>query len=69
LKQGLRVRFSSAAKILKACQTHRKRFRQLGSEVAVLIQIRENAEETLKAWDFEWTEEHEPPAPEEPPEG
>ena len=37
----------SAAKILKACQTHRSRFRQLGSEAAVLIQVRENAEAVI----------------------
>ena len=34
----------SAAKILKACHDHRKRFRRLGSDVEVLIQVRENAE-------------------------
>jgi hypothetical protein len=49
----------SAAKLLKACKEHRRRFRQLGDEVAVLIGVRENAEETLRVWDFEWTEEDE----------
>jgi hypothetical protein len=42
----------SAAKILKACQEYRKRFKQLRAEVAVLIAARENAEETLKDWDL-----------------
>jgi hypothetical protein len=49
----------AAATILKACKDHRKRFRHLEDEVAVLIAVRENAEETLKAWDYEWTEEDE----------
>ena len=42
----------STAKILKACLEYRKRFKMLGAEVAVLIAVRENAEQTLKAWDF-----------------
>jgi hypothetical protein len=37
----------SAAKILKACQEHRKRFKKLGVEVEVFIAVRENAEKAL----------------------
>jgi hypothetical protein len=37
----------SAAKILKACQDHRKRFKQLGFEVEMLMTVRENAEKAL----------------------
>ncbi len=42
----------SAAKILKACKEHRKRFRQLLEyDVAALIEVRENAEAVLRDWD------------------
>jgi hypothetical protein len=38
----------TAAKILKACKEQRKRFRQLGLEAEVLIDVRENAEQIIK---------------------
>jgi hypothetical protein len=38
----------SAAEILKACKEYRKRFRELGHEVEVLIEVRENAEKALR---------------------
>jgi hypothetical protein len=40
----------SAAEILEACKANRKRFRQLESDVTLLIHVRENAEEHLSLW-------------------
>jgi hypothetical protein len=42
-----------SASLLKACQSQRKHFRKLISEVAELIEVRENAEEALKVWSLE----------------
>jgi hypothetical protein len=41
----------SAAEILEACKAHRKRFRQLESDVMLLIHVRENAVDHLSMWD------------------
>jgi hypothetical protein len=56
----------TAAKLLKACLAQRQRFRQLASEVEVLIQVRENAEAAVfdeqrfdEDFGLEWTEEDE----------
>lgn len=49
----------TAAELLKACREYRHRFKALSVDVEALIQVRKNAEEALKAWDFEWTEEDE----------
>jgi hypothetical protein len=38
----------TAAKILKACKEHRKRFKQLGLEVEMLIDVRQNAEQVIE---------------------
>jgi hypothetical protein len=47
----------TAAKILKACQQQRKRFRELEGNVALLISVSENAEAVVSEWHIPWNED------------
>jgi hypothetical protein len=42
----------AAAKILKACQQNRRHFRELGFNVTLLMQVRENAERVVSEWEI-----------------